>query len=93
MAKIQYCPSSDTITVSMENSQSYDSLTKREPDRLKNVAGLRVESDTDWIKTLGKKCIMHKSTDCERMRQMCRSHTGDTYPPVDVANIFEHLRE
>ena len=50
------------------------------------------EDDSEWTKTVDKRVIMHKSEECERIRRICRMHNGNTYPPVEVTNIFEHLR-
>jgi hypothetical protein len=62
------------------------------PSVSKGVVETHYDNDTSWIKTMGKRCIMHKSAECERLRRMCRRHAGNSYPPVDGSNIFEHLR-
>ena len=57
------------------------------------VKGVTKEDDTEWTKTVGKRCVMYKSADYERIKGICRKHNGGTYPPEAVTNIFEHLRE
>jgi hypothetical protein len=37
--------------------------------------------------------VMDGSTECARIRKICRTVKGDLYPPREVANIFEHLRD
>jgi hypothetical protein len=91
-AKLKYDTSRDLITVSVENDKAHGILTNRSPNILRRVETTYGGDDSTWIKSLGVRCIMHKSTDCDRLRRICRGNTNDTYPPVDVANVFEHLR-
>ena len=93
MAKLLFNTNSDTITVSLSNNFAQGGSTERTPDRAKLVDKIPKEEDSEWIKAIGRRVIMHKSTECERLRRICRKHKGSSYPPVEVANIFEHLRD
>jgi hypothetical protein len=80
-AKIKYDTLRDLVTISVENNNAHSKPTSRAPSVMSGAELTCDDDDTTWVKSLGVRRIIHKSTDCNRLRRICRRSTSDTYPP------------
>jgi WD40 repeat protein len=58
-----------------------------------NTGGSGLTSVTSQLREGNTGVVMNKTGRCNELRSLCRNHKGIEYPPREVVNVFEHLRE